>query len=78
MLHGMQNFSSLTRNQTGAPCSRGMKSYPLDHQDNPITDLFLEPKQKRWSDYLFTFYFQEGDKIQNITSNNSSIKTVLT
>ena len=46
MLHSMQNFSSLTRNQTGASCSRGLKSYPLDHQDNPITDLFLEPKQK--------------------------------
>ena len=43
MLHSMQNFSSLTRNRTGAPCSRGMKSYPLNHQDNPITDLFLEP-----------------------------------
>ena len=47
MLHSMQNFSSLSRNRTGAPCSRGMKSYLLDHQDNPITDLFLEPKQKR-------------------------------
>ena len=63
MLHSMQNFSSLSRNRTGAPCSRGMKSYLLDHQDNPITDLFLEPKQKRWSDYLFTSYFQEGEKV---------------
>ena len=35
LLRGMQDLSSLTRDQTHAPCSGSVESQPLDHQGNP-------------------------------------------
>ena len=35
-LQGMQDLSSLTRDQTCAPCSGSVESQPLNHQGNPF------------------------------------------
>ena len=35
MLHGMQDLSSPTRDQTHAPCIGSTESQPLDHQGSP-------------------------------------------
>ena len=37
---GMQDLSSLTRDQNRAPCIGGAESYPLDHQGSPLGDSY--------------------------------------
>ena len=42
--HSLWDLSSLTRNQTHAPCIRSMESYPLDHQGSfPEVNSYLFP-----------------------------------
>ena len=38
---GMQDLSSLSRDQTQAPCSGSPESYPPDHQGSPWSLVFL-------------------------------------
>ena len=40
VLQGTWDLSSLTRDWTGAPCSRSAESIPLDHQGSPSTSPF--------------------------------------
>ena len=41
---GMQNLSSLTRDQTYTPCNGNWESQPLDHQESTSTGILIEIK----------------------------------
>ena len=43
-LCGMQDLSSLTRDQTHTPCSGNWESQPLDHQESTSTGILIEIK----------------------------------